>query len=357
MNIDVSRQFPCDVNFNETIKKRPHVDMWAFDASVLEQAECLEGQHPCEHRDAGERARVDDAVAGEFGVAVHLLSHGESGYGARRCEDAEDRDELDAAEAEENGEADHDGRDDDEFCRDGDHELTQVMMERAGFKRRAEDDERERRGCGCDLLDRFEERRRDFDARDEEDGTEECALDHRVFKDAEDDVRDVERTAAECFEDDDGDDVVERYDDRDHHGRDGDHVVTECVHDQRDAHEDEVAAEHRLDHGAAATVVFFDRAGEDRGDEDDAEQAESAEEHEPRPERRFDVCGVDVVEHHEEEEDAERHAVDMIEFDFVEEPRFFDVYADEHLQKHRQNGPDGDDKVAGHETFLPYIVA
>ena len=79
-----------------------------------EQAERLQDEDPAEDREARENRRVDDAVAGEVGITAHLLCHGVTGNGARRREDGHERDEFDAAEAHEDGQAQHDGRHDDE---------------------------------------------------------------------------------------------------------------------------------------------------------------------------------------------------------------------------------------------------
>ena len=115
--------------------------------------------------------------------------------------------------------------------------------------------------------------------------------------------------AAKCLQNKHAEDVVEGNDDGDHHGRYRNRLVTEDVANKRDAHEDVVAAKGRLDHRTAPRIVLFDHADNRAEDECRQEDAARTEDHEHRLKRRLRVGDVDVVEHHEEEEHAEDHAV------------------------------------------------
>ena len=96
-----------------------------------EQAERLQQKNPAEDREARQRARVNDAVARELRVAVHLLRHGKAGDSTRRGEDGDERHELDAAEAQEDCQPQHNGRHDDETGEHTAHELRQMIVEAA----------------------------------------------------------------------------------------------------------------------------------------------------------------------------------------------------------------------------------
>lgn len=143
--------------------------------------------------------------------------------------------------------------------------------------------------------------------------------DHGVHEYAAQDRQEVEPSAAKGLEHEHAEDVVERNDRRNHHGRNGNRRVTEDISDQRDAHENVVGAKDRLDHGAAPRVVLLDAADDAGEHERNEEHAAHAEEHERRLKRRPRVGDVDVVEHHEEEEHAEHHAVHMQQFFLSEE--------------------------------------
>ena len=116
-------------------------------------------------------------------------------------------------------------------------------------------------------------------------------------------------SAAKCLQNKHTEDVVEGNDDGDHHGRYRNRLIAEDVADKRDAHEDVVAAKGRLDHRPAPRIVLLDHADNRAEDECRQEDAARAEDHEHRLKRRLRIGDIDVVEHHEEEEHAEDHAV------------------------------------------------
>lgn len=65
----------------------------------LEEALPFEKENPAEHGKAGKGGGGEDAAAGEFCIAVHLLRHRKRGYCTGRSEDADEGYELYAAEA------------------------------------------------------------------------------------------------------------------------------------------------------------------------------------------------------------------------------------------------------------------
>ena len=96
--------------------------------NALEQLQHLEQKYPAEDGKAGKRAAVDDTVARELGVRLHLLCHGKARYGTGRSKDRNERDELDAAKAECNGTGEYDGRYEDKTCRNREDELGQMCV-------------------------------------------------------------------------------------------------------------------------------------------------------------------------------------------------------------------------------------
>ena len=79
--------------------------------------------------------------------------------------------------------------------------------------------------------------------------------------------------ATERLEDEDRDDVVDRHDDRDHHRRDGQLIIAEDIADDRNAHDDKVAAEDGLDHRPAPFVRLLEQADDDAANERRREHA------------------------------------------------------------------------------------
>lgn len=96
--------------------------------NALEQLQCLEQKYPAEDGKAGKRAAVDNAVARELGVRLHLLCHGKARNGTGRGKDCDERDKLDAAKAECNGTGKYDGRYEDKSRSDREDELGQMRV-------------------------------------------------------------------------------------------------------------------------------------------------------------------------------------------------------------------------------------
>ena len=110
-----------------------------------EQTERLERQNPAEQRQAGKGAGIDHAVPRQIRIASHLLRHGKSGYGARRGEYGQQRDELHIPKAEINRQPEHDAGDDEQTGENAGNELRQMRMKAAALERCAEDDQSDRR--------------------------------------------------------------------------------------------------------------------------------------------------------------------------------------------------------------------
>ena len=86
-------------------------------------SQALQQKHPSEDGHTRECAAVDDAVARELCVGVHLLRHGKAGDRTGRCIDRDERHELHIPHAEGDRDREHDPRYDDETCRNRSDEL------------------------------------------------------------------------------------------------------------------------------------------------------------------------------------------------------------------------------------------
>ena len=162
--------------------------------------------------------------------------------------------------------------------------------------------------------------------------------------------------AAKCLQNKHAEDVVEGNDDGDHHGRYRNRLVTKDVADKWDAHEDVVAAKGRLDHRPAPRVVLFDHADNRAKDECRQEDTARAEDHEQRLKCRLRIRDIDVVEHHEEEEHAEDHAVHVSQLFLGKEARVLDEKADGHQTKQRDDTAKRDKKITQHDESPPSLV-
>ena len=327
-----------------------------------EQPQRLREEDPAEDGEAGERGGEDDGVAGERGVAAHLLCHRVGSDGAGRCEDGEQRDELDAAEAEQRGGCEHEGRRGDEADEDAGPEVAAALADAAAPERGAEDDERERRRRGTDLHERPQQRIRQRERQQAAEEAEQHTVDHRVLQHAAQDRQQAERTAAECLEREDGVDVVERDDNGDHHRRHERAVLAEDVDDEREAEDDKVAAEDCLRHGAAPLPDRLEETGEREPAEKEQRDGGRAEEHETRVEAVGEVRVVDIGKEREEKEDAEHETIRMRELLFREQMCALDEQPDADEHEDRHDGAHRDDEIAEQEnspsvvTYLHYAT-
>ena len=179
---------------------------------------------------------------------------------------------------------------------------------------------------------------------------------HGVHEYAAQDRQEVEPSAAKGLKDENAEYVVERNDDRNHHGRNRNRRIAEDVADERDTHQDVVAAKDRLDHGAAPRVIHLNMADDASKDKSRQSHATRTKEHEQRLERRPRIGDVDVVEHHEEEEHAEHHAVHMQEFFFRKETRTLHKDANRHQAEQGNNAAKRDKKIVEHKKASPSIA-
>lgn len=178
--------------------------------------------------------------------------------------------------------------------------------------------------------------------------------DHGVHEYAAQDRQEVEPSAAKGLEHEHAEDVVERNDDRNHHGWNRNCRIAEDVADERDAHEDIIAAKDRLDHRTAPRIVRLNAADNARKDECCEQHAARTEEHEQRLKCRPRIGDVDVVEHHEKEEHAEDHTVHMQEFFLTEKARALHKYADRHETEKGNNTTERNEKIAKHIKAPPH---
>ena len=128
----------------------------------------------------------------------------------------------------------------------------------------------------------------------------------------------------------DAEDIIERHDDRNHHGRDCKFLIPKDIAHERNPHEYEIAAENRLDHRAAPPIRLLYAADDNHGQQEHEQQRTGSEQHEPRPKGRRDIRRIDVVEHHDRKKHAKDHAVHMHEFFIRQQPVFLDQHTDKH---------------------------
>ena len=223
----------------------------------------------------------------------------------------------------------------------------------AAVERCTEDDEGDRRGRRRNLRGGFEDRRRDRQLHEAAQCPRNCSQDHGIHKNAAQDRQEVKSTAAKGLKYEHAEYIVDGNNDCNHHGRNRNHRITEDVADERNAHEDVIAAKGRLDHRTAPRIVRLNAADDARKDECREQHTGRTKEHERGLECRPRIRDIDVVEHHEEEEHAEHHAVHVQKLFFCEKARPFDKYADRHQTEQRHNAAECDKKVAKHKKSLP----
>ena len=184
----------------------------------------------------------------------------------------------------------------------------------ASAERCTENDEGDRRGRRCNLRDGFEDRCRDRQLHKVTQCPCNRAEYHGIHEYAAQNRQKVETSAAKGLKHKHAKYIVERNNDSDHHGWDRNRRIPKDISDERNAHEDVVAAKGRLYHRAAPRVIRLNAADDDSEDESREEHSARAEDHEHRLKRCPRIRNIDVIEHHEEEEHTEHHAVHMHEF-------------------------------------------
>ena len=95
---------------------------------MSKESQRLEQKDPSKNRQAGQGTAVDDTVACELSVRLHLLCHGKARNGTGSGKDCDERDKLDAAKAECNGTGEYDGRYEDKSRSDRKDELGQMRV-------------------------------------------------------------------------------------------------------------------------------------------------------------------------------------------------------------------------------------
>ena len=218
-----------------------------------------------------------------------------------------------------------------------------------------EDDERNGRGRRRDLRDGLQNRRRDRQLYETAQCPRNRSQDHGIHENAAQDRQEVKSSAAKGLEHEHTEYIIDGNDDRNHHGRNRNRRITEDVADERDAHENVIAAKCRLDHRTAPRVVRLNAADNARKDECREQHTGRTKEHEQRLECRPWVRDVDVVEHHEEEEHAEHHAIHVPKFFLAEKTRTLHENADRHQTEEGNDAAERDKKIAEHKKASPPI--
>ena len=184
----------------------------------------------------------------------------------------------------------------------------------AAVERCTENDQGDRRGRRCNLRDGFEDRRRDRQLHEATQCPCNRTEDHGIHEYAAQNRQKVEPSASKGLKHKHAKYIVERNNDGDHHGWDRNRRIPKDISDERNAHEDVVAAKGCLDHRTAPRVIRLNAADDDSEDESREEHSARAEDHEYRLKRSHRIGDIDVIEHHKEEEYTEHHAVHMQEF-------------------------------------------
>ena len=133
--------------------------------------------------EGAEEAGEDDDVAGEVCVSAHLLDHGEAGNGARRSENDQDRDEVVAAEAKEQGGEDDQKRDDDQAAEDGREQRLEMIPDVSEAEESAQQEEHEGRGNAGHHGDGALQDLREFDSEEQEEEAESASDDQGICHD------------------------------------------------------------------------------------------------------------------------------------------------------------------------------
>ena len=223
------------------------------------------------------------------------------------------------------------------------------------MKRCTEDDERDGRSRRRNLRNRLQHRRRDRQLYEAAQRPRNRPQDHRVHEHAAQNRQEVESSAAKGLKHEHAEYIIEGNDGSNHHGRNRNCRITEDVADERDAHENVIAAKGRLDHRTAPRIVRLNTADNARKDECRKQHTTRTEEHEQRLERRPRIGNVDVVEHHKEEEHTEHHAVHMPKFVLCEKARTLHKDTDRHQTEEGNDAAECDKKIAKHKKASPPI--
>ena len=320
---------------------------------MSEEAQRLEQKDPTKDRKARQRTAVDDTVACQLRIRLHLLSHGKAGDSARCGKDGNERDEFNIPKAKCNGNRKHDGGYNDETRSDREDQLAQMRMIAAAAKRCTEYDQGDRGGRRCNLRDGFEDRCRDRQLHKATQCPRNRTKYHGIHEYAAQDRQEVKSSAAKGLKYEHTEYIVDGNNDCNHHGRNRNHRITEDVADERNAHEDVVAAKGRLDHRTTPRVIRLNAADDDTEDESREEHSTGTEDHEQWLKRRPRIGDIDVVEHHEEEEHTEHHAVDMQEFFLTQKARPLHKDTDRHQTEERHDAAERDKKITEHKKRLP----
>lgn len=308
----------------------------------------LQQKHPPENGHTRECAAVDDAVARELRIGVHLLRHGKAGNRTGRCIDRDERHELHIPHTESDRDREHDPGHDDETCCNRSDELRQMRMETSAPERSAEDDEGNRRRCRRDLCGRSQDRCGDMQLRNTAERPEDTSEDHGIHHDAAQDIQEIEPSPAKRLQYEHREHIIERNNGSNHHRRNSDRIRSEDISHERHAHENVVPAVRRLYDDAAARVVLFKNTDNPRRDECRQQHPAHAEAHEERADRRPRLRRVDVIEHHEEEKHPEHHAVHMEQLFIREQPHAPYKEPDRHQAEERHHAAKCNEKVAKH---------
>ena len=323
----------------------------------LKKLQRLEQKYPSKNCEAGQCAAVYDTVAGELGIRPHLLRHGKSCNSTGRGKYGDERDEFHTPEAECDRECKHNHRHKDQTRYQAKDKLAQVLAEASTTEGSPEDDKCH--GCRSrrDLCHGFQHGGRDRQLRETTESPCDRTHNHRIQENAAQDRQEIEPSAAKGLENEHAEDVVERNDRSDHHRWYSEHRIAENIADERDAHEHEVAAKNRLDHRPAPCIVRLNPTDDDTEDKRREEHTARAEKHQFRLKRRSRIGDIDVVEHHEEEEHLEHHAVHMQEFLLREQTRPLYKNAHGHQAEQGDDAAKRDKKIAEHKkSASPSIV-
>ena len=228
------------------------------------QEEDAEGKGEC-----GEAGGQADGLRGDMFVSAHVLGHDVSGSGGAGTGKDIDAGEFNAAEAEENGDGNDDAGDDDESDQNGGQRVTKIVLEVVRAEIRTEGKQGEGVCGSADVADGIFHGVGEAPAHAAEEQTDRAAEDERVFQKFQCRLQDGVALfivfGDEHHEIDRGKDIVEGNDKGKNDGAGGVSTLTVHVGEEGSALNEEVGAEHALDHTGGDGTVLYETRNDKQG--------------------------------------------------------------------------------------------
>ena len=318
-------------------------------AIFLEQAQSLGYEYPPKNSEAGQTCGEDDAVACQLRIAAHLLGHGEAGHGAGSGEDGNQGHKIHSPEAQEGGQGQQQGGGDEQAGGGAEDEFPAMMGGGAQAETGTQDDEGYGGGGGGYLSQGLQDGGGQVQVYEPRQPCGDGAQDHGIFQDVLAGGPEVQLASPAGLQGHHCQDIVHGHDEGNHHGGHSQSLAAEDVAHQGNAIEDEVAAENGLGDGSPTDRHFLlEGVGGAHAQQKEKEHSQAAKDDELRPEGSGIVCHIEVIEHHDAEENLEHHAVHMVKLFFGQEFQLLHHGADANEDEHGHHGTHGNEKITGH---------